>query len=342
LEDATVPRIDVRTTLPLLLLVAALAGCAKNAGESARSITNPDGSPSGGSTVEEAAVAATLSGTPELIEDGLMESEAETDLSAGAMSGEINALIRPLRFWRKIESVERRFEFAFADTDSTGRPTTAHVTVHKRLRGSFNILAGAPADEPVVASGEEGTPPRDTTLRLVRKRLDDHWVRRLVLKRVPPPPPGDGEVANADRRAIWRVAATSGVKVTSRDAETNILSIRVQAGPLDTTLTNPLELFRLRRVLHLPADSRVLLTVTTERNDDVVLLYRGDGRFRFRNNGDNTYSGGFHTGWLRGVHHFGVNALSRGTLFDDAAPYDSEAWAFPYVVAPTLLAEMIP
>jgi len=339
-----VPRLNVRTTLPLLLLVAALAGCAKNGSEPSNSITNPTGSPSGGAAVEEAAVAATLSGTPELIEDGLMESEAETDLAASAIAGDMgSALIRPLRFWRRIENVERRFEFAFADTDTTGRPTTVIVTAHKRMLGSFNILAGRPAGEPVVdAAGEEGTPPRDTTLRLVRKRLDDHWVRRVLLKRVPPPPPGDGEVANADRRVMWRVAATSGVKVTSRDARTNIRGVRVQAGPLDTTITNPLELFRLRRMLHLPADARVMLTVTTDRNDDVVVLYRGDGRFRFRNNGDNTYSGGFHTGWLRGVHHFGVNALSHGTLFDDAAPYDSEAWAFPYVVAPTLMAELVP
>ena len=95
-------------------------------------------------------------------------------------------------------------------------------------------------------------------------------------------------------------------------------------------------------MLHFPADAPVRLTVTTERNNDVVVLYRGAGRLRFHNNGDNTYSGGFQAGWVRGTHHFGVNALSHGTLFDDALPYDSEAWALPYVVAPTILAEYLP
>ena len=32
-----------------------------------------------------------------------------------------------------------------------------------------------------------------------------------------------------------------------------------------------------------------------------------------------------------GLKHVAVNALSRGTLFDDVAPYDSKAWAIPYV-----------
>jgi hypothetical protein len=42
------------------------------------------------------------------------------------------------------------------------------------------------------------------------------------------------------------------------------------------------------------------------------------------------------------VHHLGVNALSHGTLFDDAAPYDSKVWIFPFVMKPTELAEHMP
>ena len=43
---------------------------------------------------------------------------------------------------------------------------------------------------------------------------------------------------------------------------------------------------------------------------------------------------------LAGVHHLGVNALSRGAIFDDRAPYDSQAWILPYVVRPTELADL--
>jgi hypothetical protein len=38
--------------------------------------------------------------------------------------------------------------------------------------------------------------------------------------------------------------------------------------------------------------------------------------------------------FTRGLWHFGVDAISHATLYDDTAPYDSQRWVFPYVVAP--------
>jgi hypothetical protein len=73
-----------------------------------------------------------------------------------------------------------------------------------------------------------------------------------------------------------------------------------------------------------------------------VVLLRGGLRSKFQNNGDNTYTLAWHAAPRQGLHHVGVNALSHGTLYDDAAPYDSKAWIMPYVVNPTVLAEFIP
>ena len=335
------PRLTLRSTLPLLLAIAAIAGCGKSSNEVSNRITNPGGTTDNGAVMDQAAIAASMADAPELIEDALAESGAETALGTGLVTDRGTALIRPVTFWRRIERVERRFEFAFSDTDSTGKPTTALVTVHKHLFGTFNILAGpAPA---TALAGDPPPPapaPRDTNLRVIHKPLADHWVRRVLLKRVAPPA-GDN-LATLDGRPRWRIAATSGVQVTSRGATTEIASLRVQAGPLDTLITDPLALFRLRRILKFAGGDDVHLTVTTGRNDDAVLLVLRDLRLRFRNNGDNTYSGVFRAAWLRGVNHFGVNALSRGTLFDDAAPYDSKAWVLPYVVVPTDLAEFMP
>lgn len=327
---------NLRLGIPLLLAIAVIAGCGQKSGEISRSITQPGGTSTGEAAMEEAAVGGSMAEVPDLVEDGLAESDMTTTLDGGVAAAP-SALIRPLNFWRRIDHVERRFEIAFADTDTTGRPTTAFVTVHKRLTGSFNILAGGP---PPTLAETPTTGPRDSGLVVIHKPLADHWERRLVLKRLPPLP-GDRERAREPHRG-WRVAATSGVEVTSKGATTEILSLRIESGPLDTTIADPLALFRLRRVLKFERGAEIKLTATTGRNDDVVLMYLRGMRLRFVNNGDNTYTGVFRSAWMAGVNHFGVNALSHGTLFDDAAPYDSQAWILPYVVVPTDLAEFMP
>jgi len=303
----------------LLLLLAAggLAGCSQN------HLANPVSATSGSATgSDQALVVSTLAGQPQLVEDGLAESADPTTLDSPAGTA---AAIEPLTYWRRITDVRRSFEVAFADTDASGRPTTAVVTLGKRLSGTFNILAGAPA--------EAGLPP-DTAF-VVHKPLEDHWVRRVLLKRLP--------LAAGGTDPLWRIVATSGVQITARDAATRIVSLRIQAASLDTTITDPLAFHRLRRILRVAPESMVTLTATTGANDDVVVLQHADRRFRFRNNGDNTYTGVWRSGlFAPGVRHFGVNALSHGTLFDDAAPYDSQSWLFPYVLEPEQLAESMP
>ena len=159
---------------------------------------------------------------------------------------------------------------------------------------------------------------------MIRKPLTDHLVRRILLHRV--------EVPEARGRQ-WRIVGVSGVKVTSRPAATEIVSLRLQAAGFDTTITDPLAFHRLRRVMRFEPDDSVTVTVTTLRNDDVVVVQHRARRLRFHNNGDNTYTGVFRAGFLAGVQHAGVNALSNGTLFDDEASYDSQAWILPYILS---------
>lgn len=309
-----------RLVLSLPLLIALLAGCSKQG-----TLSGPDAGSAGS---DQADVASALASDPAYVDEEISESADQTQLeSATTASGEagLASAIRPLTFWRTIRSVERRFEFAFADTDSTGRPTTAVVTVHRHMLGTFNLLVGDQVPE--------GSPPE---AHVLRKPLADHGVRRVLLKRVPVSDPA------TDRRRGWRVVATSGVQITSRAAVTRIESLRIQSGPLDTTITNPLAFFRLRRVLQLDPLADVTLTATTLRNDDVVLLYLRDRRVRFENHGDNTYSITFRVPDRTGLHHVGVNALSNGTLFDDQAPYDSQSWITPYLVQPLQLADGTP
>jgi len=258
-----------------------------------------------------------LSRHPELVEDGLYDIQTQAQTEVGGTA----AAIDPLFFWRDIRRVARTFDVAFADTDSTGQPATAIVTVHKRFAGSFNIVVGDPASE--------GSP---TDAHVIRKPLRDHWVRRILLKRV-------ARIDGHERRP-WRVAAVSGVEVTSRDAQTRLQSLRVQSGDLDTTITNPLAFWRLRRLVHLEPEASVTLTVTTLAADDVVILYARGHRARFHNNGDGTHTITWTAGAVDGLRHLGVNALSHDTLFDDEAAYDSQTWILPYVVGPTEMADL--
>ena len=314
--------------MSLLAAIGLTAGCGKNTVNSPTANDAP--------SLDRAEVAGVVATEPEVVEDGQFESAETTSLGAGPAAAGALAAINPLRFWRVITSVERRYEFAFADSDSTGRPTTATVTVRKALAGRFNILTGVPGGDSTAL---------DSSFDVVHKPLADQWVRRILLRRGP---------ASDSTRSEWRVVATSGVVVDSRDGTTRIASLRFQNAGVDTTLTDPLRFFRLRRILRLVPGTSVTLTVTTLRNDDVVVMCRFGHRFRFHNNGDRTYTGVWQVPDLRTengpqpgpgrppVFHFGVNALSHGTLFDDQAAYDSQAWILPVVLAPDQVADALP
>lgn len=289
----------VPLALGLALVAALAAGCGKS------SPSQPQNLSATPTAQDVAQVNDAVAASPEYVDENVFESNEPTALDTDASGA---AAIRPLYWWRTIRSVTRRFDTEFTNPDSTGRPTLAVVAIHRRLLGAFNILVG------------------DSTLSpasLLRKPLDDRWERRLLLKRV-----------RTDSSGIerWRLVGTSGVRVASANAVTHIESVRVQAGVLDTTITDPLQMHRLRRVLHLPAGTEVVLTVKTSNENDIVLLYRWMHRARFHNDGGGQFTFRWTTGNEGGLRHFGVNALSRGTLFDDAAPYDSQAWIFPFVV----------
>lgn len=293
----------LRFPLVLMLLAGVLSGCGKNTMK-----------PVGSANDEQSAIVAELA-TPDnaaLLEDGISDDSNATGVAS--LTPGVSA-IRPLTYWRQFRTRDRTFEFAFSDTDSTGRPTRAVVTIRSRLLGTFNIATALDS-------------PR------VRKPLDDLRVRRVLMRRVP---------GLHDPRVRWRVAATSGVLVSSKDHTTRITSLRIQGGSLDTTITDPLVFVRMRNVLRLEPNSSVTFTVTTDRNDDVLVLHRFDGRFLMTNNGDDTYSATLQLGlFARSMHHFGVDAMSHGTLFDDTLPYDSQYWILPYVLVPEQLEDPMP
>jgi len=298
------PRTLMRPLL-LALLLPVFAGCGRTGDLQAPTA-------GGATTASDAAqIATALEANPEYVNEDVWQNADPLTLDPGTGL----AAIRPLRFWRDIRDVRTDVQTEYLNPDDQGRPTLAIATVRRQLRGSFNILAGSP-DDPTV----EPTP--------VRKPLDDLWTRRVAFVRQPL---ADGTPGR------WRLAGTSAVEVHTRAGQTRVTSLRIQAGGLDTTITEPLELHRLRRILLLPPDAEVLLTATTQAPDDVVLFHGRDLRLRFVSHDDGTHTFRFPSGHFPGLRHFGVDALSHGTLFDDTAPYDANAWVLAFSVAPQRL-----
>ena len=300
-------------TLGLLLAVAALAGCGKSTKPT--SSLQGTGGVNGATAVDVAQTNDAVASHPALINEDQYTTVAPLDMTIG---GGGFAAVRPIHWWRTIDSTARTVDIAYGDPDSLGRPTTAVATIHKHFVGTFNLFAGD--------TGVVGVP--DSTRRVIHKPLDDQWTRKLMLRRFWAD--GDSARDSTRRHVQWRVVGTSGVTVTSASATTQILSVRVQAGTKDTTITDPLQLHRLRRILWLRGDQPVKVTVTTGRASDIVVLYHGSERRRFVSNGDGTFAATFRDLDFPGLRHFGVNAFSAGTLLDDTAPYDSQAWIVPF------------
>lgn len=312
-----------RLHAPLLLLLALgiVSGCSRNS-----TVTNPQSSLN---TSSDAQVVSELTAVTGVIEDGI--SDDQTQMTSSAIGG--LSAIRPLTFWRHFTTRDRHFEIAYSDTDSTGVPTRAVATITTHLTGSFNILAGAPSSD---SSGATAAILSDSTRHLVTKTLDETRVRKVLLRRsgLPHDVPRDADCDHDSLRVRWRVAGITGAIVNSLDHTTQIQSLRVQCGALDTTITDPLAFVRLRGLLRFEPGATVTLTVTTSHNDDVVLFHHNERRQRLTSNGDGTYTGVLTSRrFARGLWHFGVDAISHGSLYDDEAAYDSQRWAFPYVFA---------
>jgi hypothetical protein len=299
--------------LGLLVVAVAVSGCGKSTKPAAPLGANGVGV-NGATAVDVAQTSDAVTASAGLINENMYTTLAPMPLMSGTLGA---GRVHPIHWWRTIDSTARTVDFVYGDPDSLGHPTTAVATIHKHFFGTFNI-----------AGGDTGRV--DSVRHIVRKPLDDLWTRKLMLRRFPAD--SDSHADSSHTKVRWRVVGTSGVTVTSTNATTQILSIRIQAGAKDTLITDPLQLHRLHRILWLPKETPVTVTVRTGRSDDIVALYHGFERRKFTANGDGTYTISFSDFDFGGLRHFGVNAFSKGTILDDAAPYDSQAWVLPFGV----------
>ncbi|MAF27256.1 MAG: hypothetical protein QF819_02130 [Gemmatimonadota bacterium] len=190
-----------------------------------------------------------------------------------------------------------------------GSAPTASVAITRKVTGLLNLWACG------------------TTPVLYSKDFDDAGTRLLYFER--------DRTLTGDRHRGWRLLSMSGVEIASEGSTRQILSVRVQAGDLDETITSVGELIPLEDVMRIAPDTDVTLTVDTGDSTDEVFLHvrRNHQRSQFISNGDGTFTGMYHTGMMPGPRHAVVDVLSSDTLNDDTAAYDNIAWGYPYVIS---------
>ncbi|GJQ21238.1 MAG: hypothetical protein HBSIN02_15930 [Bacteroidia bacterium] len=161
-------------------------------------------------------------------------------------------------------------------------------------------------------------------------------------------------------RANWRFREVSGVDggTTSNSAIT-FDTLKAFIGNDTLVVTDPTEFF-LRFAdfagRHIPsilnsAPVKVRLTITsTESDTDLVFIHRPamwvnssvlrPARIRMTlvsQTGSGPYTRVYEHTWsshVQGRHHFFVGAVTRGSLFDDVAPWSTKIWGIPYLVSP--------
>ena len=308
-----------RTTFAMLGILALgfwLAGCSKsNNGPTGPSVSSQD--------------QQTLNQT--ISSEALLTSDATYLNDGDVVLGKVDTAIYPWYWGRKIDTagVSRSVTYATVN-DSTVRATvTTTVSGIFWIRGSFTFLGAH---------------------QTFRKPFTETFTRNVIFVRY----------TNANTPNIkWRMAEISAVKGGSANPGFSISSVAFVTPTDSLSMTDPNNTYlRVGRSVTagglptLNADSalscKVYVTVVSASVDsDLVTMhhpYWSLGGWHFRSplklissvdNGNGTYTRVYARPW-RGVwpgrHHVYVSVISRGTLFDNVAPFASQVWGVPLIV----------
>ncbi|MEY4373863.1 MAG: hypothetical protein RL760_29 [Candidatus Eisenbacteria bacterium] len=301
---------------PMKLVLALLACCAVLTGCGGKSSTVPTPP---ATTSDASLVSAAVLADPTLLRDDLYESTNATALGLGApIAAGPRAAILPITFFRMYTLADRTLGVTFADSDATGRPRRADVQVNRDLTGLLHIWVVPP------------TGPNDTT-NVVHKVVHDAWTRTLRLARVV-------DSTAPDSATHWVLQGASAITVRSNAAQVAIRSVSLRGSPLAPftfTIDDPTLIGSAAARPVLPAGQYTTVRIDTGVPGQVAFLYSLDRRIRMYELGLGLYEAAMYidpnTASLANLH-FAVNVMSRGTLFDDALPYDSDTWILPYAI----------
>ena len=323
---------------PLAVLLV-LAGCGTQSPTANNTATDP-----AAQYATAAGVQATAQTMPDEFEtttydDGTAAKPDMTDPSFSAVQGgvQVEADIQPAFWFRLIRTHERHIDVTFENPDTA--TVIAHAVITDRLTGTFNVVT-----KPDTVDGQI------TERTWIKKPLADTAVRKADFVRHKT---NDADTAGEaedsadgfhDGWSPWRLVALSGTDITSDNGTRDIQSVRIQAGSVDLTVTDPLVLTARKDLPRIAPGTPVQVTATVGDPTDVVVLYARWGRMRMRPGAvSGQFVGRFLAPSETGLRHVAVDAIAHSTLFTDDGAYDSKAWGIPFVVAaPSVAATVTP
>jgi hypothetical protein len=218
---------------------------------------------------------------------------------------------------------------------------------------NFNTLTDTTAEATVVNTivGYLWIYPQDTTKPLVQKNFTEVTTRNVKFVRV---------LRNKDPKNNWKISEISALQGGTINGGITITNITFFIDGDTIAISKPLEYFfkvEERKGPHglhymepsLSDSFKVRVTVVSADPDsDIVvahrpIMYKNYGGYRRGSmdlissvpNGDNTYTRIYENTWrgaYSGKHHVMVNAITRQSIFDDAAPLSSQIWGIPFIV----------
>lgn len=270
-----------------------------------------------------------FSGNTETLNDG-------EPVQFGVQSGNtIAAKIYPRAWGRRIFSTTRDVQY------ETVNDTTVIATITNTIKGEVIIVA-------------KGS-PQDTVIRKITKPFTEVTTHKLKFYHF---------VRPDSTRKHWRPSEISATKGGTVGSLLTINKVEVTVGTNSYTITDPTNYFmkvdqgkgRLIPVLTPNQQIKVRVTLTSADPDtDWVSLHRPPMISKEMMHGlmpikplhikmnlvsqtqvgaayERVYEYSWSNHGLAGRHTVFVDALTKGSLFDDAAPFSTQVWGIPYVV----------
>jgi hypothetical protein len=323
-----------RLSALMLCLVATMTllvvGCQKG--------TEPDAQVPPGVTNEEQAMKYFAENDEFVVNDEVTFTDKDVQPFEYGTFGKVDAAVTPLRFGRIVTNITRSTTVAVQPGD-----TISIALVQKTVVGTFKIRA-------LRAPGDTIT---------IEKPFTDQSKRNIIFKRV-----------NRDTKRYWLnwVPVASSLVEGGTVAEGNQIDITkidfIKPDGSTLSISDPQKYYMRYRWLNLFAGGQVdvpeyssgqpvklEVTLTSAKSDtDLVALRYGFSAVSARrskltlksqvNNGNGTWTRVYEVSKIaplymhvsRGFFHMGIDAMTKATLFDDAAPYAVSWWGVPYKV----------